>query len=443
MSNKKILILGAGMVVKPCVDYFLDKCNYHVIIATRTVSKAHAIIRGRPNTTVVQWDATDFKKLNKLVPEADFVVNFIPPAFQVASTKICINHKKHMLHTDFTIPEVAAMDEEAKKADVIILNEIGEDPGIDHMGIKKSLDEIKRQNGKVISLDSYGAGLPSFEDNRNPFGYKFSWNPKGLMKSAMATGEYIKDGKIINVTNLFDHFRIVDLEGLGTFETYPNRECAVYKEPYELDDDVSFYRGLLRFTGWCNTIRKFMKLNLLDAQTVNNYENMTYSQFIKRLVNSSKDSAQAIADYFNLEIKDDFINRLRWLGLFEDKQIAIPKGTNVDVLVDLMLKKMSYQPHEKDMAIIHDDIIIDFSSRREKWSSTMVVNGIPGGDSAMSRTVSLPSAIAARLILEGKITLRGSVLPIYPEIYNAVLDELEEYGIKYNHQKRLLEPGKI
>jgi len=186
-----------------------------------------------------------------------------------------------------------------------------------------------------------------------------------------------------------------------------------------------------------------MKLNLLDAQTVNNYENMTYSQFIKRLVNSSKDSAQAIADYFNLEIKDDFINRLRWLGLFEDEQIAIPKGTNVDVLVDLMLKKMSYQPHEKDMAIIHDDIIVDYSSRREKWSSTMVVNGIPGGDSAMSRTVSLPSAIAARLILEGKITLRGSVLPIYPEIYNPVLDELEEYGIKYNHQKRLLEPGKI
>jgi len=436
MTKKKILILGAGMVVKPSVDYFLDKCNYHVIIATRTVSKAHAIIAGRDNASVIQWDASDFVKLDKMVPEADFVVNFIPPAYQVESTKICIKHKKHMTHTDFSIPEVTAMDKEAKKADVIILNEIGEDPGIDHMGIKMSLDEIKRKGGKVISLDSYGAGLPSFDDNRNPFGYKFSWNPKGLMKSAMASGEYIKEGKIIPAKNLFDHFRIVDLEGLGTFETYPNRTCAVYKEPYELDDDVSFYRGLLRFTGWCNTIRKFMKLNLLDYQTINNYKNMTYNEFTQRLVNSSKDARQAIADYFNIDTKDDFVNKLGWLGFFEDKQIAIDKGSNVDLLVDLMLKKMSYQPHEKDMAIIHDDIIVDFKSKREKWSSTVVVTGVPNGDSAMARSVSLPVAISTRLILEGKIKIRGSVLPIYPEIYNPVLQELEEYGIKFNHQKK-------
>ncbi len=436
MEKKTILILGAGMVVKPSVDYFLDRCKYHVIIATRTISKAHAIVAGRENATVIQWDATDFEKLDKMVPEADLVVNFIPPAFQIESTKICIKHKKHMIHTDFALPEVLAMDEEAKKADVIILNEIGEDPGIDHMGIKKSLDEIKRKEGRVISLDSYGAGLPSFEDNRNPFGYKFSWNPKGLMKSAMATGEYIKEGKIIQAKNLFDHFRIIDIEGLGTFETYPNRKCAVYKEPYELDDNVSFYRGLLRFTGWCNTIRKFMKLNLLDYITVNNYENMTYNEFMARLVKSSKDGAEAIADYFNLETNDDFINRLRWLGFFEDKTIAVNKGSNVDVLVDLMLKKMSYQPHERDMAIIHDDIIVDFNGKREKWSSTMIVNGIPEGDKAMARTVSLPVAIATRLILEGKIALRGSVLPIYPEIYNPVLEELEEFGIKYSHRKK-------
>ncbi len=439
MNKKKILVLGAGMVVKPAVDYFLDKCNYHVTIATRTVSKAHEIIGGRENTAVIQWDATDFKKLDKLVPDADLVVNFIPPVYQVESTKICIKHKKHMIHTDFTIPEVTAMDNEAKEAGVIILNEIGEDPGIDHMGIKKSLDEIKRKGGKVISLDSYGAGLPSFEDNRNPFGYKFSWNPKGLMKSAMASGEYIKKGKIIKAKNLFDHFRVVDLEGLGTFETYPNRTCAVYKEPYELDDDVSFYRGLLRFTGWCNTIRKFMKLNLLDYQTINNYENLSYNKFMSELVNSTGDGAEAIANYFKIETKDDFINRLRWLGFFEDKPIAIKKGSNVDVLVDLMLNKMSYEPHEKDMAIIHDDIIVDFSNKREKWSSTVVVKGIPGGDSAMARTVSLPVAISTRLILEGKITLRGSVLPIYPEIYNPVLEELEEFGIKYSHRKRIIE----
>ena len=182
-----------------------------------------------------------------------------------------------------------------------------------------------------------------------------------------------------------------------------------------------------------------MKLNLLDYQTINNYENVTYNKFLSSLVNSDENAAEAIANYFNIETNDDFINRLRWLGFFEDKQIVIDKGSNVDVLVDLMLKKMSYQPYEKDMAIIHDDIIVDFNGKMEKWSSTMLVNGIPGGDSAMARTVSLPVAISARLILEGKITLRGSVLPIYPEIYNPVLEELEEYGIKFNHQKRIIE----
>lgn len=439
MKTKKILVLGAGMVVKPAVDYFLDKCNYHVTIATKIASQAHTIIGGRKNSTVIQWDASDLEMLNKMVSEVDFVVNFIPPVFQVESAKVCIKHKKHMIHTDFTIPEVTEMDEEAKKAGVIILNEIGEDPGIDHMSIKKLLDEIKRKGGKVISLDSYGAGLPSFEDNRNPFGYKFSWNPKGLMRSAMASGEYIKEGEIIEAKNLFDHFRIIDIEGLGTFETYPNRKCAVYKEPYGLCDNVSFYRGLLRFTGWCNTLRKFIKLGLLEYQKNNDFGNLTYNDFMSRLVNSTKGGAEAISDYFNIELKDDFINKLRWLGFFEDTQIAINKGSNVDILVDLMLKKMSYQSGEKDMAIIHDEIIVDFDGKREKWSSTMLLNGIPGGHSAMARAVSLPVAIATRLILEGKITLRGSVLPIYPEIYNPILEELETFGIKFSHKKRMIE----
>ncbi len=439
MDKKKILILGAGRVVKPAVDYFLDKCNYHVTIATQIASQAHTIIGGRENTTVIQWDATDLETLDNLVPQADLVVNFIPPVFQIEIAKICIKHKRHMIHTDFTFPEVTAMDAEAKKAGVIILNEIGEDPGLDHMSIKKLLDEIKRKGGKVLSLDSYGSGIPSFEDNRNPFGYKFSWNPKGLMRSAMASGEYIKNGKIIEAKNLFDHFSIIDIDGLGTFETYPNRKCAVYKEPYELDEDVSFYRGLLRYTGWCNTMRKFIKMDLLEYQEVHDFENLTYNDFMSRLVNSRKDGAEAIADFFNIELKDDFINKLRWLGFFENRQIAIDKGANVDVLVDLMLKKLSYQPHEKDMAIIHDSITVDFDDKREKWSSTMVLNGIPGGHTAMARAVSLPVAIATKLILEGQIKLRGSVLPIYPEIYNPILKELEEFGIKFSHKKKLIE----
>lgn len=433
---KKVLILGAGMVTKPMADYFLDTCKYHVVMATRTISKADKIINNRSNAKAVSWTTNDHTLLDKLVNEVDIVMSMIPPTQHIPVAKACLKYKKNMVTASYLNPEMLALDKDAKEQSIIILNEIGEDPGIDHMGAKRMIDEIKNEGGRIVSLTSYGAGLPSFEDNRNPFGYKFSWSPKGVLMAAKTPAAYLKEGKRIDVSGelLFEHHWFVDVEGLGTFETYPNRDSTIYREYFELDENVSLFRGILRFTGWCNTLRKLKKLNLLDDDKEQIFENKTYREFTVSLTGNDNDSG-GMAEFLNVEENDDIIKRLRWLGLLDDKQITINKGTNADLLVDLMLKKMSYQNHEKDMVIVHDEIVAKFKDRYEKRISTMKVEGIPGGDSAMSRAVSLPAAIAAKHILENEITIKGVQIPTSPEIYNPVLNELELFGYKFEHKR--------
>jgi len=433
---KKVLILGAGMVTKPMADYFLDNCKYHVVMATRTISKAEQIINNRSNAQAVSWTTNDHTLLDKLVNDVDIVMSMIPPTQHIPVAKVCLKYKKNMITASYLNPEMLALDKDAKEQNIIILNEIGEDPGIDHMGAKRMIDEIKNEGGSIISLNSYGAGLPSFEYNRNPFGYKFSWSPKGVLMAARTAAAYLKEGKRIDVPAelLFDHHWLIDIEGLGTFETYPNRDSTVYREYFELEENVSLFRGILRYTGWCNTLRKLKKLNLLNDDKVRIFENMTYREFIVSLTAIDNEFG-GIDKFLNMEENDDVIKRLRWLGLLDDKKITMNKGTNADLLVDLMLKKMSYQDHEKDMVIVHDEIVAKFEDSYEKRLSTMVVEGIPGGDSAMSRAVSLPAAIAARHILEDKITVKGVLIPTLPEIYNPVLNELELLGYKFEHKR--------
>jgi len=435
---KNILVLGAGFVSKPLVDYFIDKCGYSVVIAARTVSKAERIINGRPAGHSVSWTIDDLGKLDDLVKKSDLVVSLIPPTLHIPVAETCIRQGKNMVTTSYLSQEMLELHEKARDREVLILNEIGEDPGIDHMGAKKMIDEIKESGGKVTALTSYGAGLPSFESNRNPFGYKFSWSPRGVMLAAQTPAAYMIRGERIDVSGdkLFEHHWLVDIDGLGTFETYPNRDSTIYLKYFDLEEDVSLYRGLLRFTGYCNTMRRMIQLNLLEATKKRSFEGVTYLKFLASLIEatSAEDIADEVAKYLNVESNDDVIKRLRWLGLFDDSLIPIDEGANVDVLVDLMIRKMSYAGGEKDMIIVHDEIVADINGNTEMHISSMVVEGIPNGDSAMSRAVSLPAAIASKLILEEKITLKGIQIPTVKEIYEPILEELAEFGFEFKHR---------
>jgi saccharopine dehydrogenase (NADP+, L-glutamate forming) len=439
-NMKKVLILGAGYTIKPMVDYFIDKCQYEVVMATRTASKAEAVIAGRPLGTAVSWLSDDLDALDGMVQAADIVIVMIPRSCHMDVASLCLKHQTTMITTDFKHAEIESLDEEAKKRGVLILTELGEDPGIDNMGLMQVVDDIKAKNGKITDMTSYGAGLPSFEDNRNPFGYKFSWDPLGLMRSALSPEKYFFKGQKIEANAKFVHRRIVEVDGIGTFETYPSNDATRYLSIFGLDGDISIYKGLLRFLGWSNTMIGFLKMELIENTRVEDLTNTTYAQFMARVVGvKSTDTIRAdVAHAMGLPANDDIIQRLEWLGLFADEQVTLEKGTNSEVLVDAMLKKMAYGPDEKDMIIVHNEITAEFPDRTEKRISSMLVEGTPGGDTAMAGAVALPTAIAARLILEGKIGGSGVTTPTTPEMYEPILEELSSMGFAFKSKTVVL-----
>ncbi len=433
MTN--VLILGAGHVTKPLVDYFIERCGCGVTMAARTVSKAERIIADRPLGKAVSWASDQEEELARLVSEHDIVVNMIPKAHHPMVTRACLKHGRHMVTTSYETPPVKAFDAEAREKGILILNELGEDPGIDHFGTQMLLDGIRADGGRVISLHSYGSGLPSFKYNNNPMGYKFSWEPKGVFLAAQVPALYFKEGKPIAIPGdkLFDNHWIVDVEGLGTFETYANKDCTRYIKHFGLDDNVTFYRGLLRFSGYCNNMRCFIALGLLNDKDQHNFAGQTYRQFAASLVDCQPANVEAAtARFLKVDIQADIINRLRWLGFFEDQPVAVDKGSRLDAFVALLMRKMAYAPGETDMTIVHIEIMAEFPDRRERRSATMVVDGSPNGDSAMSRAVALPAAMAARLILDGHIQATGVQMPpTLPKLYKPVLEELAEHGFEF------------
>jgi saccharopine dehydrogenase-like NADP-dependent oxidoreductase len=440
VEMKKVAIIGAGLMTKSLVDYFIEKCGYQVIVVNRTVSKAEKVIAGRLMGKAVPWPNTDPDILDEVISEVDIVISMVPKPIHIHVAESCLRNRKSMLTTAYEIPELLALEKEVKEKEILILNELGEVPGMDHFGTQLILDEIKEEGGRVISLNSYGSGLPSFESNNNPMGYKFSWDPRTVFVAAQTAAAYLKKGKKIEVPGdkLFEHFWYVDIEGLGTFESYPNKDVEKYVKPFGLDEDVSFYRGLLRFSGYCNHMRNVQALGLFDNDKVHSFEGKTYRQFTASLINaeSAENLEHKLGHYLKVDYNADIVHRLKWLGFLENKPIDIKEGTNLDILLSLMLKMMSYKPHEKDMIILHIDVLAEFSGgQRERRLATMVVEGIPNGDSAMSRAVALPAAISAKLIIEGKVKATGVLMPpTLPELYKPVLEELSNFGFKFKRK---------
>lgn len=432
---KTIAVLGAGFVTKPAIDYFLDTCGYRVTVTSLQQSEAEKLINGRAGGTAVAWSADQADTLDQIVRDSDLVLSMIPPHMHVEVARTCLRHGKNMVTTSYISPGMEELDRECQEEGILILNEIGEDPGLDNMATRQVIDQVRADKGEVLSVTSYGAGLPAFEHNDNPFGYKFSWSPGGLISAAKSPAAYLKDGTRVEVAaqELFDHHWLVDLDGIGTFETYPNRDATKYLTSFELPPDVSLYRGLLRYTGWCNTMKHLGTLGLLSDTKVMDFSSMSYAEFMAALVNQTGSQAieDRVASYLNLHRNSDFIKKLKWLGLFDSEPVRIKQGTRADVLLEAMMRRLSYRPFEKDMVIIYIEVLADFGSYQERRISSLVVQGEPGGDTAMSRAVALPAAIAARRIIENKITLKGVQRPTIEAIYRPVLKEMEELGYRF------------
>lgn len=427
---KKVLCLGAGLVARPYVEY-LSNHDYHVVVASRTKSKADRLIKGCKNAESVAFNiAEDDELLEKLTKDADLVCSLLPYTFHVKAAKVAIRHRKPFCTTSYISDEMKALDEAARKAGVLLLNECGVDPGIDHMSAMKIIDEVHNKGGKIASFTSFTGGLPAPDANNNPFGYKLSWSPRGVLLAGRNSAQFLKDGKEVTIpgAELFDNCEKMDVPNMGTFEGYPNRDSLSYIEIYGIPEAKTMLRGTFRNLGWCKTLKKIADLGLLEIEE-RSFEGMTYADLLRELVNDGENLPEATAEACNIAPDSDIISRFKWLGLFTEKEIPHTANTSLDALCRLFEEKLQYEPGERDMIVMHHEFIAEFPDEKKRITSTMIDYGIPHGDSSMSRTVALPVAIGSRMILEGRITMTGVHRPIYPEIYNPILDELKKLDI--------------
>lgn len=436
---KKVLILGAGLVARPLVKYLLDQPDFEVEVASRTVSKAERLIEGHPQGIAKELNLKDEESLKDEVYKADIVISMVPYTHHPKVAAHCIQLKKHMVTTSYVSDIMRNLDGEARKADIIILNEVGLDPGIDHMEAMRIIDEVKGKGGEILGFTSYCGGLPAPEANTNPFGYKFSWSPVGVLLAGKNSARYLLDGQqiFIPAESLFDNYKIIPIESLGEFEGYPNRNSLPYIDLYGIRATKTMLRGTLRYRGWCQTIKNMVTLGLLDEKE-QDWAGFTYRDFLFKLMNRPKegDLKKALAEHLHLPEDSEIIRRWEWLGLLSDNPLPLQKGSALDITASLMTEKLQYQEGERDMIVLQHQFIASYpTGKKERITSTLIDFGIPYGDTSMARTVGLPAAIATRLILEGKIKERGVQIPVVPDIYIPILQELREMGIVFKEKK--------
>ena len=430
---RQVLVLGAGLVTRPHVRYLLDVPDFEVTVASRTVSKAESLIDGHPRGRAVALNVRDEAELENLIRKADLAVSMLPYVYHPKVAKLCVKHGKHMVTTSYVKDEMRALDNPAREVGVILMNEIGVDPGIDHMSAMQVIHQVERNGGRIASFMSWTGGLPAPDANDNPFGYKFSWSPKGVLLAGRNSARFQKNGQIVEIPGeeLFDHYWPVQVEGMGEFEGYPNRDSLPYAETYNIQPTGWMFRGTLRYAGWCATLKKFSEMGLLE-ETPLEPPLSTFREFTAQVLDVSPDTdfAQYLAEQWGMCHDSKPITDLEWLGLFSDEPLPAGKRTPIDIMAAHMQSKMAYKPGERDMIVMQHEFLAQYPDHKEAITATMIDLGIPHGDTSMARTVGLPAAIAARMIVQGEFEgLVGVHVPVIPEIYEPVLAELADLGI--------------
>ncbi|PKP09190.1 MAG: saccharopine dehydrogenase [Bacteroidetes bacterium HGW-Bacteroidetes-4] len=431
---KKVLILGSGMVAGPIIHYLLNR-NYFVTVASNTPERARELINNAPRGHAVTWSADEPEKLDGFIAEADLVVSLLPFGFHVMVAKKCIAHKKNMVTTSYVKPEMYALDEQAKKAGILILNECGLDPGIDHMSAKRIIDTVHGFGGRIKEFYSICGALPAPESSHdNPFRYKFSWSPKGVVLAGNNNALYLRHGKKVQIPTekLFTDTFSVNVPGVEELQVYPNRDSVPYIDLYGIPETETMYRGTFRYKGWCEALNALKKLKLTLPEP-HDFTGMSYAQLMARQINAknTKDLKKQVADFLDVAENSVAIEAINFLGLFSDAPMNRKTDSTYEIVSDLMIERMMLPAGERDMSVMLHVFVAEYpDGRKEVIKSKLLDYGIPGKDTSIARTVALPAACAVRMILDSEIEVTGVHIPVIPEIYNPIMLELENLGIE-------------
>ncbi len=427
---KKVLILGAGMVVKPMVHYLLDN-KIEVTLASRTKAKADKVLEGYSNGKAIAWTVDQLGMLNDLIKSHDLIVSLLPFTLHVTVAERCIAYKKNMLTTSYISPEMKELDEKAKEAGIIIMNEIGVDPGFDHMTAMEIIDRVHDKGGKIDEFYSLCGALCAPEASDNPFRYKFSWSPKGVVMAGNNDAQYLKNGEVINLdtSELFKNPMEIEFPKVERMHVYPNRDSLPYIDLYGIPEVKTMYRGTFRYENWCAALDLLKSLKLTSYEELN-LKGKTFSQITAELNSLNVETLREdIKTKFDLDDNDAGLKAVAWLGVLDSKPVHLEKGSAFDLTSDLMIEKMMMTDSERDMVIMqHIFNVTRSNGKKEKIVSRMLDYG-NSDYTSIARTVSLPAAITVKLILEGEITDTGVQIPIKKSIYLPVLAALHKLGI--------------
>ena len=433
---KRVLILGAGLVARPMIEYLLDN-GIRIMVASPMKERADDMIKGNPSGESLLWSMDEPEILNKLADQHDLTVSLLPPKFHPEVAKVCLKHRKPLVTTSYVSPEMQSLDYDARKRGIILLNETGLDPGIDHMSAMKIIDNIHKKGGNVDEFYSICGALPAPEAADNPMKYKFTWSPLGVIQASRNGAHYLKNGEHVHIdpVKLFRDRSEIDFPGIGLLEVYPNRDSVSYIDIYGIPEARTMYRGTFRYKGWCETLDLMKAINMLD-DTVKDYTGITYSGFINERAGLKGDATKAgICEIFNITDSHTAIRSLDWLGFFSEKDMGYTKTTPFEITSRQMISRMQLKNDERDMVVLQHIFHASYpGGKKEKITSSMLDFGTPSGNTAIARTVALPAAIAVKLILDNKITLKGVYRPVVQEIYEPVLKELERMGISMNEK---------
>lgn len=432
----RVLVLGAGLVAKPLVDELLERPELDLTVAALNVERAQkltATAAKQGRARAVRLDVDQREHLGELVGGADVVVSLLPAALHVAVAEHCLEHGVPLVTTSYASEDMQALDSVARERGVLLLNECGLDPGIDHMMAVEGIRRIEREGGRVRSFVSYCGGLPAPDSADNPFRYKLSWNPRGVLVAARSRVRFLEDGRVVEHPNPYlpQGPQRIEVPGVAELEGYPNRDSIPYGPLYGIENPVDLFRGTLRYPGWCETMVAFHKLGLLDPQTEAGMGPSYCDLLDQRLPPGPGPIPARIARFLELPEDHPVLDRLAWLGLFSQQPLPDEAASPLDAVAQLFAEKLPYREGERDMVVLEHRFGVetaDGASRR--FVERMVTFGTAGDESAMARTVGLPAALATGLVLDGKLRLRGVQIPVAEEIALPILRGLRERGLE-------------
>ena len=437
---KKILVIGSGRSSTSLIKYLLDNSNlenWKVTVVDFNLELAISKVNNHPNGLSFKLDANNDEKRKEFIESADVVISMLPAHMHFKVLKDAVDCGVHVITPSYITDEIKSLNKDALKNNVLVLNELGLDPGIDHMSAKKIIDDVKAKGGILNGFESYTGGLVAPESDDNPWNYKFTWNPRNVVLAGQGSAaKFIKEGKYkyIPYNKLFRRTEIIDVPGYGQFEGYPNRDSLKYRSIYELDNISTMYRGTLRKVGFCRAWNIFVQLGATDdSYIVEGSENMTNREFINSFLKfNTNDSVELkLRHYLRIEQDDYMWDKLVWLGIFEDKKIGLKDASPAQILQKILQEKWSLSTADKDMIIMWHRVSYSLNKIEKELISYMAYIGKDSTITAMSDTVGLPLGIATKMLLNGSIKIRGVVLPLEKQIYNPILKELKEYGIDF------------